>query len=626
MAAYAGSPEPSTVVDAPGVSRAWPIRAMKVLIAATEAVAAILLVAETAIISAGVIARYFLDSPLVWSDEAATLLMPWLGMLGAVIALYRGDHLRLAFFVDRMGPTLSRWVDAIASLCMAVFVAVLVLPAYHHYENQLPFTLTTLGVSDGYRVASVIVGSALMTAVALMRLLAVANWRMLVGTVVVVALFGAAIWLLKPFFLAIGNFNLIIFFIVLLSMFIALGVPIAFSAGMVALLYLVVLTPVPLEVFVGRVDAGMSHLVLLAIPLFILLGYLIEVVGFARVLINFIASLVGHLRGGLAYVLMGAMFLVSGISGSKTADMAAVAPGLLPEMKRRGRNIGEMAALLSATAAMTETIPPSLVLILLGSVTGVSIGALFEAGILPAIVCTIAIAIVVFMRSRSEERSGDRPSAGAVGRSFVFAVPALILPFLIRAAVVEGVATATEVATVGVIYTLIVGPLIYSRISWRRFYSVLVTTASLTGMVFAILGMATAAAWALTQSGFAQDLVHFMTSVPGGAAGFLAISVAGFIILGMMLEGLPAILLFAPLVFPASRALGIHDVHYAMVIIIGMGIGLFAPPFGTGFYAACAIAGIKPEQAMFRVLPYLGALVVALALIAAVPWLSTAFL
>jgi len=117
-----------------------------------------------------------------------------------------------------------------------------------------------------------------------------------------------------------------------------------------------------------------------------------------------------------------------------------------------------------------------------------------------------------------------------------------------------------------------------------------------------------------------------MTSVPGGAVGFLAISVVGFIILGMMLEGLPAILLFPPLVFPASRALGIHDVHYAMVIIIGMGIGLLAPPFGTGFYAACAIAGIKPEQAMFRVLPYLGALVVALALIAAVPWLSTAFL
>lgn len=616
----------SELASPPALATGGLARAADWLIAATEVVVAALVVIEVVIVASGVIARYCFDSPLTWTDELATLFMPWLGMLGAVIALYRAQHMRLGFFVERVGLARRHWIDAFALLAVTLFAIALVGPAFQRYESQNPFTLTTLGVSDGLRVASVIVGLVLLAGVALFRLTNVARPRVMLGALAAAAGLIAALWLLKPLLLAMGNFNLFVYFVLLLSVFIVVGVPIAFATGIVTLLYLSTMTTVPLEVFVGRMDEGMSHLVLLSIPLFIFLGYLIEAAGFARALINFIASLIGHLRGGFYYVLMGAMFLVSGISGSKTADMAAIAPGLLPEMKRRGMNLGEMAALLSATAAMTETIPPSLVLIILGSVAGVSIGALFAGGLVPAVICTAAMAIVVYVRSRKDAPESGRAPRHVVGRTLLIAIPALILPVVIRTAVVEGVATATEVATVGVIYTLIVGPLIYGWIDLRRLYAILIATASLTGVVFIILGTATAAAWALTQSGFAQDLVRVMTNMPGGVVGFMLISIVGFIILGTMLEGLPAILLFSPLLFPASRALGVHDVHYAMVIIIAMGIGLFAPPFGTGFYAACAIANVAPESAMLRVLPYLGSLVIALLIIAAFPWLSTVFL
>ncbi len=162
-------------------------------------------------------------------------------------------------------------------------------------------------------------------------------------------------------------------------------------------------------------------------------------------MVAFLASLLGHVRGGLHYVLVGAMYLVSGISGSKAADMAAVAPVLFPEMKARGAKPGDLVALLAATGAQTETIPPSLVLITIGSVTGVSISALFTGGLLPGVVLAITLSALVWWRYRGEDLSHvKRARAGEVVRSFVVALPALALPFVIRAAVVEGVATATR--------------------------------------------------------------------------------------------------------------------------------------------------------------------------------------
>jgi TRAP-type C4-dicarboxylate transport system permease large subunit len=206
------------------------------------------------------------------------------------------------------------------------------------------------------------------------------------------------------------------------------------------------------------------------------------------------------------------------------------------------------------------------------------------------------------------------------------ALPAIALPFLIRAAVVEGVATATEVSTIGIAYAAIAGLLIYRRFNWSALKPMLIYTASLSGAILLIIGTATAMAWGLTQSGFSRSLSAAMSGLPGGAASFMAVSIAVFIVLGSVLEGIPAIVLFGPLLFPIAKAAGIHEVHYAMVVILAMGIGLFAPPFGVGYYAACAIGRVEPADGMRPIWGYMLALLVGTIIVAAVPWISIGFL
>ncbi|MBB5540861.1 ABC transporter permease [Paraburkholderia fungorum] len=594
------------------------------------AVAAFLVVAETVILLCGVIFRYGLDQPLIWSDELASILFSWLAMLGAVLALHRGAHMRLTAIVTRLPEKWRGWLEAVSALTVCTFVALIITPAIEHMNLQMPVSTPALQLPDGWRCAALPVGAALMLLAALARIAREVSPVQFAGALLTAGVIAAALWIAQPYLLALGNLNLIVFFVVLVGLCVAGGVPIAFSFGTATLAYLVLMTHAPLGIVVSRMDEGMANLVLLSVPLFVLLGALLELSGLARCLIDFMAALLGHVRGGLQYVLLGAMFLVSGISGAKAADMAAIAPALFPEMQRRGAKPEELVALLSSTGAMTETIPPSLVLITIGAVCGVSITALFVGGIMPAVVATIAIGFVCWRRARHEPASNStRAPLRTILRTFVIALPALALPMLIRVVVIEGAATATEVSTIGIAYTLIAGVLLHlcgRRIEWRRLYSLLLDTASLSGAILLIIGLATAMAWALTQSGFSASLVAAMEQIPGGPRAFLCVSIVLFVVLGSVLEGIPAIVLFGPLLFPVARALGIHDVHYAMVVILSMGLGLFAPPMGVGFYAACAIGKVSPDRVVSRVWGYLGALFIALLLVAFVPWLSIGFL
>ena len=593
----------------------------------TEIPAALLVLAEIGILLAGVVARYVFNAPLTWSDELASILFLWLAMLGAVIALRRGEHMRLTTLVNLLPPIWHRRVALAAQLVVSAFVLEMLMPAFEYAQDQWLIATPALEIHDGLRVAAIGVGAVLMLVIVLMRLFEQAPLRQVASAVALMLLLIVGLWLARPVFLKLGHLNLLIFFVGVVAACVAAGVPIAFAFGVATLSFLAISTNTPLTIVVSRMDEGMSALILLSVPLFVFLGLLIEMTGVARAMVDFLASLLGHVRGGLAYVLLGAMYLVSGISGSKAADMAAVAPALFPEMKRRGAQDGRLIALLASSGAMSETIPPSLVLITIGSVTGVSIAALFTGGLMPALVGALALAVLVFFHNRNEDLSGvARASPALVMKLLLVAVPALALPFVIRATVVGGIATATEVSTVGIAYTVLVGLLVYRQFDWRRLYPMLIETASLSGAILFIIGCATAMAWALTQSGFSRQLAEWMALVPGGKAGFMAISVVAFVILGSVLEGIPAIVLFGPLLFPVARAVGIHEVHYAMTVIFAMGLGLFAPPFGVGFYAACAIGRVDPDRAMPHVWPYLGALAVALVLIAAIPWLSTGFL
>jgi tripartite ATP-independent transporter DctM subunit len=593
----------------------------------TEVPAAILLVAEVILLLSNVFCRYVLENPLVWGDELASMLFIWLSMLGAVIALRRGEHMRLSMFVALMSPPARRFAETFGNVVVVTFVLLLVGPATDWAMNEWIITTPALGLPNAIPAAAIPVGSVLMLALAVTRLLGRATLRDCAASLAIVGGLAVVLYFSSSTLAPLTAGSLILFFVVGLVTIICLGVPIMVAFGVCTLAYLATVTGAPLTIVVSTMNQGMSSLILLAVPLFVLLGALMEAMGLAEAMIRFLASMIGHKRGGLAYVLIGAMYLVSGISGSKVADMAALAPGLFPEMKKRGANEGDLVAMLSAAAAMSETIPPSLVLITIGSVTGVSIAALFTGGFMPAVVGAVALAGVIWLKSRKERLQGvQRASRAEIGRSLLIAVPSLALPFVIRAAVVEGVATATEVATIGVAYTCVVGLLLYRRFEWSRLYPILVETASLSGAILIIIGSATAMGWALTQSGFSAQLASLMVAWSGGKLGFLAISAVTFVILGSFLEGIPAIVLFGPLLFPIARAIGISEVHYAMVVVFAMGLGLFAPPLGLGFYAACAVSKVDPGVAMRRVWPYLGALAAALIVIVAVPWVSVGFL
>jgi tripartite ATP-independent transporter DctM subunit len=617
----------TTALPAASAKRAWARTLDRTLGPLIEIPAALLVVAEVVVLLTGVVSRYVFHDPLIWSDELAGILFLWLAMLGAVVAFRRAEHMRMTALVAMAGPRLRTFLETLALVAGLVFVVLVLHPAYEFASEEIFVQTPALELNNAWRAAALPIGFALMLAIAVIRLLETADWTMTLAALATGAGLAAGLVALQPVLATLGNLNLLVFFVLGVGMLVFSGVPIAFAFGLATFAYIALTTNAPSMVVVGRMDEGMSHLILLAVPLFVFLGLLIEMTGMAKAMVGFLASLLGHVRGGLHFVLVGAMYLVSGISGSKAADMAAVAPVLFPEMKARGAKEGDLVALLAATGAQTETIPPSIVLITIGSVTGVSITALFTGGLMPGLVLAVTLCGLVWWRYRGEDLSHvARPSGKVIGRSFLVAVPALALPFVIRYAVVEGIATATEVSTIGIVYAVLAGLLIYRQFPVGRLYPMLVTTAALSGAILLIIGAATGMAWALTQSGFSQTLAVVMKSLPGGPVGFLFVSAGAFIILGSVLEGIPAIVLFGPLLFPIARSVGVHEVHYAMVVILAMGVGLFAPPFGVGYYAACAISRIHPDAGMRPIVGYIVALLIGLMAIILVPWFSIGFL
>src|ERR1700719_1396054 len=307
-----------------------------------EIPAALLVVAEIVILFAGVVARYGLHSPLIWSDELASILFLWLAMLGAAVAFRRSEHMRMTAVVASAKPALRAYLDVVATSAALAFLLLIAWPSYEYAYEESFITTPALQISNSWRAAALPVGIGLMALFAFLLLARAGDIKIVLGAVLSVALLMAVFWLAQPWLRQLGNINLIIFFVGVAGFCVFAGVPIAFGFGLAIFGYLALTTHTPLMVLVGRMDEGMSHLILLSVPLFVFLGLLIEMTGMARAMVAFLASLRGHVRGGLHYVLVGAMYLVSGISGSKAADMAAVAPVLFPEMKQRGAQPGAL--------------------------------------------------------------------------------------------------------------------------------------------------------------------------------------------------------------------------------------------------------------------------------------------
>ncbi|MES2484274.1 MAG: TRAP transporter large permease subunit [Pseudomonadota bacterium] len=589
-----------------------------------EVLGAALMVVIVVLLFAGVVSRYVFGSPIIWADEVASIAFIWLAMVGATLAVHRNEHLRLSLVVDRLPPRARELTHAFALVAMAAMLVTLMGPSVAYVREEWVITSPALGIPNAFRVAAIAFGVAAMLVLLLVYATrTVRRSSLLVALVFVAAVVGAC-WLASPQLARLGTLNIAIFLAGFTIVCLVAGIPIAFCFGIGAVAYLAFSTRMPLMVVIGRMDEGMSSLVLVSVPIFVLLGCVLDATGMGKAIVGFLASMIGHVRAGMSYVLLGSLFIVSGISGSKVSDMATVAPALFPEMKRRGHKPGEMVALLATGAAMADTVPPSIVLIVLGAVAGVSIAGLFQAGFVVAMVLLLTLIVLARWKARHEDmRGAKRQSFSTIGRLALLAAPALVLPFLIRTLVGEGVATATEVSTVAVLYAMLVGHILYGGIGRRKLYAMLVDTAALTGAILLILGAAAVMAWAITQSGVVQQLSGVLTALPGGWIGFMAVTIVIFLILGCLLEGLPAVLLLAPIMFPIAKKLGINDIHYSMVVVCAMNVGLMMPPVGIGFYIACRIGDVKPDAVIGAIWPYLVALLAGVVIIAAVPAIST---
>ena len=589
-----------------------------------EAVSALLLTVIIIMLLVGVCSRYVFSIPIVWIDEVVSLSFLWLAMIGSAIAMHRNEHLRLTLFLQKFPPHLIGYINAIALVAVAAFLIALIHPAVEYAREEWFVVTPALNIPNTFRVSALAFGIISMLFIILAYAQKTATRIQLIVAVLLVGGLAGVFWLTSGSLVELGQINILIFMVGLVALCLVAGVPIGFCFGLGALSYLAFATTAPLMVMIGRMDEGMSSLILVSVPIFVLLGCVLDATGMGKAIVDFMASLLGHVRAGMSYVLLGSLFIVSGISGSKVSDMATVAPALFPEMKRRGHKPKEMIALLATGAAMADTVPPSIVLIVLGSVAGVSIAGLFQSGFVIAMVLLLALLVLARWKARHEHMDNVRRAPFAIiGKALLIAGPALVLPFLIRSVVGGGIATATEVSTIAVLYAMIIGQVLYGGIGVRKVYDMLVETAALSGAILLILGTASAMAWAITQSGVVQNLSQFLTSLPGGWVAYICVTILVFLILGCLLEGLPAILILAPIMFPIAKKLGIHDIHYSMVVVTAMNIGLMMPPIGIGFYVACRIGDASPDEVMGAIWPYIAALIVGLFFIAGIPWLST---
>jgi C4-dicarboxylate transporter DctM subunit len=407
--------------------------------------------------------------------------------------------------------------------------------------------------------------------------------------------------------------------------FIALGVPIAFALGTAAAVGLWMMEGAPLAIIASRTFGAVDSFTLLAIPFFILAGELMETGGISQRLISLARVLVGHVRGGLGNVTIFGTVLFSGISGSTQADAAAVGALMIPAMKRHGYGAARAGAIVAASAGMGILVPPCLTMVVYGSITNVSIGALFAAGFLPAFVMAIALAVQQMISARRaglepEPRSGWRER----GRALYSASWALLMPVIIFGGILGGVFTPTEAAVVAAVYAMLAGGLIYREITPAFLYRALVRTGLVTGVVMLMIAGANILSWLMTVERVPHAMARLIQDFGGGQSAFILLSVAAFLVLFALLDGLPGMLMITPVFVPLAQQLGVDLLHYGIIMTAVMGIALFLPPFGVGLFIVLGITGCSLREMSRELFPYIVTMLVVALVIAYVPAISFA--
>lgn len=569
------------------------------------------------------VAMRSVSHPLSWPLELAPIPLASVAFIGGAIAYRRGYQLALLTFREQLSlrgqealAAASDWIVVVFSLFVAYMSIPLLVNGWHEYTPvvSLPHTLLIIPLTAGM----------LLFALQGIDFLAKRPRRVVLVTGGVVLLALLLVFMSKPLWLdemtdgALAGAAILLFAFLLL-----MGIPVSFVLTVSATFFLFAGNAGGFIVLPRQMHDSITGFVLLAVPFFILAGLIMTRGGLAKRISAHVNALIGHTRSGPLQVIVLSMYIFSGLSGSKVADIAAVGSTMKDIAEEKGYPAGEVAAVLSASAVMGETIPPSIAMLVLGSVTTISIATMFLAGLLPAVVLGITISIVAAVRSRKTNLIvTPRATWGTRGRTFVSAFLPLLMLIILIGGILSGIATPTEISAIAVVYSAILACFLYRELNGRVFWDVLTETAVTSGTVLFIISTAAPFTWAMTMAEIPDLIARLVSSGGGHSWIFMLCTIIALVITGAVLESLPALIIFGPILLPIAVEIGINPVQYGIVLLLSMGIGAFSPPIGVGMYVAVLVAGTTVRETTRPLLSYLAVLVVAVALIAAIPWIS----
>lgn len=411
--------------------------------------------------------------------------------------------------------------------------------------------------------------------------------------------------------------------IVVFALLVVLGIPIAFSMGLSSIVAILFQGNVPFNILVHRTVMGVDSFVLLAIPLFIFAGTLMEEGGLSARLVHFAQTLLGRFRGGLPMGVVVGTMLESGVSGSTVADVSAMATMTLKPLERAGYPKPYSLSVIGASAAFAILVPPCILMVIVAAIANVSVVALFAAGLLPSVLLGALVLGLIHIQARLYDMPRDKAySWREIIHGLKDAALALGIPVVIFGGIRLGIATVTEMAAITVVYALVVGGLVYRKLTWLKVRRALVQTAVATGLISMLMGLAMIFGYLIATQGIPMAFASWMKEANIPPWGVLVISALIFVFIGSILEGAPAALIFVPILLPLVRSLGIDVVHWLTIVVLASGIGLFLPPTGIAVLMACSIGGVKMEEMFRPMLPFIAVLFLGMAILIFFPWIT----
>ncbi len=408
------------------------------------------------------------------------------------------------------------------------------------------------------------------------------------------------------------SFILLIFF----------GLPVAFSLGASSLIYLL-LEDIPLTIMAQKMYAGLDSFTLVSIPGFILAGNLMNTGGITKRIIDFANSLLGHIRGGLSLANIGASMLFAGISGTALADTASIGAMLIPAMKEEGYEADFSAAVTASSSTVGPIIPPSLPMIIAGTLTGISVGKLFLAGAIPGILLGLSMmAVSYFISIKRNHPKGERKSIGFIFRTFIDAIWAIGLTALILVGILSGVFTPTEASIMAVVYAVIVGLFVYKDLKWNQIPGALIDSIKMSAAIMILVGFANLFAWILASEQIPQMIASGILSISTNPIVVILLLNLLLLFVGTFMETIAALIILFPVLLPVAVSVGMDPIQFGVMAVLNLVIGLTTPPVGVCLFVAGGIADVGLVKLSKAVIPFLMVSIAVLMLVSFVPAIS----